>query len=69
MGESLRFGEDEEEDNECEADERGVGLDTVPELVAEDSNSGEANEGEVGTSGSHLDFGIEEVRSASSITV
>ncbi len=58
MGESLQFGEDEEGDDELEGEERGAGLDTVPELVAEDSNPGEISQGEAR---GHSDFGIEEV--------
>lgn len=46
MGESLQFGGDEEEDNVLEEEERGAGLDTVPELAVEGSNPGEISEGE-----------------------
>ncbi len=58
MGESLQFGE--EEDNNDEVDFEGDADAAVAEdLPIEASNDGAASEGEAG---SHSDFGIEEVR-------
>ncbi|KAI0769540.1 hypothetical protein BC629DRAFT_1595854 [Irpex lacteus] len=54
MGQSLQFGEDEQEEIELEGEEPAAVLETVPELATEASNSDEANEGEV-------DCGIQEV--------
>lgn len=61
IGESLQFGGDDEENNALEEEAYATaGPDTLPALaIAEASTLGEANEGEVGT---HLDFGIQEVR-------
>lgn len=62
MGESLRFGKDEEENDELAGGEHTAESDALPEFATEASTSGEANPGEAR---SHSNFGIEEVRSYS----
>ncbi len=67
MGESLQFGEDEEEDDELEGDEHhnAVGHEDSSELAIKASNSGDANvEGGVGGS-DRLDMDVQQVRSTS----
>lgn len=60
MGESLQFGELDEDLEESELEEKELiaGL-KLPELATEATNLGRANKGDVG---SHLTFDIQEVR-------
>lgn len=60
MGESLQFGELDEDLEESELEEKELiaGL-KLPELATEAANLGRANKGDVG---SHLTFDIQEVR-------